>query len=96
LGQPGHVRVTQGRTLSVEDNGPGIPPEEREHVFERFHRGIDSRAEGSGLGLAIVKEIAEIHGGSVTAMQGKIGQGALFSVNFPVPVLGVSTEMPPA
>lgn len=91
-----NVRVTQGCTLSVEDNGPGIPPEEREHVFERFHRGIDSRAEGSGLGLAIVKEIAEIHGGSVNATQGKVGQGALFSVNFPVAVLGASTETPPA
>ncbi|AJP47780.1 hypothetical protein PG1C_03470 [Rugosibacter aromaticivorans] len=77
------VSVTQDRTLSVEDNGPGIPAEAREHVFERFHRGIDGRAEGSGLGLAIVKEIAEIHGGSVSATEGRDGRGVLFSVSFP-------------
>ncbi|MES2238182.1 MAG: ATP-binding protein [Pseudomonadota bacterium] len=78
------VSVASDGTLSVEDNGPGISPEEREHVFERFHRGADIRAEGSGLGLAIVKEIAEIHGGNVNATEGKDGRGMLFSVNFPV------------
>ncbi len=78
------VSVASDGTLSVEDNGPGISPEEREHVFERFHRGADIRAEGSGLGLAIVKEIAEIHGGSVSATEGRDGRGVLFSVNFPV------------
>jgi two-component system sensor histidine kinase TctE len=71
-------------TLSVEDNGPGIPAEEREHIFERFHRGIDSRAEGSGLGLAIVKEIAEIHRGSAIATEGKDGHGVLIRVSFPM------------
>lgn len=70
-------------TLSVEDNGPGIPAEEREHIFERFHRGIDSRAEGSGLGLAIVKEIAEMHGGIVNVTEGRDGHGVRFSVSFP-------------
>lgn len=90
-----NVCVTQGCTLSVEDNGPGIPPEEWEHVFERFHRGIDSRAEGSGLGLAIVKEIAEIHGGSVNATQGSSGQGAIFSVTFPASRPAIQTSLSP-
>lgn len=50
--------------LRVEDSGPGIPPEERERVFDRFYRsaGAQGRASGSGLGLAIVKTIAERHG----------------------------------
>lgn len=78
------VSVASDGTLSVEDNGPGISPEERKHIFERFHRGADTRAEGSGLGLAIVKEIAEIHGGNVKATEGKDGHGMLFSVIFPI------------
>lgn len=50
--------------LRVEDSGPGIPPEERERVFDRFYRsvGAQGQASGSGLGLAIVKTIAERHG----------------------------------
>lgn len=58
---------TQAR-LRVEDSGPGIPPEERERVFDRFYRGSEApgRAPGSGLGLAIVKSIAERHGARLT------------------------------
>ena len=48
--------------VSVEDSGPGIPPEERERVFDRFYRVAGSEAAGSGLGLAIIKAIAERHG----------------------------------
>jgi two-component system sensor histidine kinase TctE len=51
--------------LAVEDNGPGIPETEREHVFERFHRLQDNTGSGSGLGLAIVREIALLHGAEV-------------------------------
>lgn len=54
----------------VEDDGPGIDPDQREHVFERFHRTDSARdraSGGTGLGLAIVRAIAEAHGGSVTA-----------------------------
>lgn len=47
--------------LEVEDTGPGIPPSERAHVFERFYRILGSNVEGSGLGLAIVREIAQQH-----------------------------------
>jgi two-component system sensor histidine kinase TctE len=47
--------------LEVEDTGPGIPPAERAHIFERFYRILGSNVEGSGLGLAIVREIAQQH-----------------------------------
>jgi two-component system sensor histidine kinase TctE len=47
--------------LDVEDTGPGIAPEEREHVFERFYRVLGTQNDGSGLGLAIVREIASQH-----------------------------------
>lgn len=49
-------------TLSVRDNGPGVPPDEITHLAERFYRGRDTVAQGSGLGLAIVQRIAELHG----------------------------------
>lgn len=49
-------------TVTVEDSGPGIPPDERERVFDRFYRVAGSQAAGSGLGLAIIKAIAERHG----------------------------------
>ena len=52
--------------LRVEDNGPGIPAEEREKVFERFYRRLTSGVEGTGLGLAVVKEIVASHEGTVT------------------------------
>ena len=53
-------------TLDVIDRGPGIPPEEREHIFERFHRGRDAGPEsGFGLGLAIGRELATRMGGEL-------------------------------
>jgi two-component system OmpR family sensor kinase len=51
--------------LSVEDNGPGIPEEQREAVFGRFYRVDGGMASGSGLGLAIAREIAKLMGGAV-------------------------------
>jgi two-component system sensor histidine kinase TctE len=77
------VRVGSNRTLCVEDNGPGIPEEDRDKVFERFHRLLGNEAEGNGLGLAIVREIAEMHGGTVQVTEGTNGRGALFRVCFP-------------
>jgi signal transduction histidine kinase len=64
------VRVTAGRRdgqalLAVEDEGLGIPVEQREHVFERFYRVDGGVAAGSGLGLAIAKELAELMGGTI-------------------------------
>lgn len=52
--------------VQVEDSGPGIPPDERERVFDRFYRVPGSEAAGSGLGLAIIKAIAERHGATLT------------------------------
>jgi signal transduction histidine kinase len=51
-------RTRGGMALSVEDDGPGVPPEQLDHVFERFYRGDGTRASGSGLGLAIAHELA--------------------------------------
>jgi two-component system sensor histidine kinase TctE len=84
----GHVTVRvaaeSGRVvLSVEDNGPGIPPDEREHVFERFHRVLGTGAEGCGLGLAIVREIAQGHNADVRLTAGATGAGTLVSIAFP-------------
>jgi two-component system, OmpR family, sensor histidine kinase MprB len=64
-GTPIRVEITGGR-LAVHDQGPGIAEDEREAVFERFHRVESNRSlPGSGLGLAIVRQVAEAHGGSV-------------------------------
>jgi two-component system sensor histidine kinase MprB len=63
--------------LRVRDHGPGISPEDRAHVFDRFYRSTAARSlPGSGLGLAIVREVAEAHGGSVSAEEAP-GGGAL-------------------
>ena len=68
--------------LSVEDNGPGIPKDERENVFERFHRVMGTGQEGSGLGLAIVKEIAEIHQASIDIVDDPKQKGLNIQINF--------------
>jgi two-component system sensor histidine kinase MprB len=63
--------------VRVRDHGPGIAAEDREHVFDRFYRAASARAlPGSGLGLAIVRDVAEAHGGSVSAEDAP-GGGAL-------------------
>jgi signal transduction histidine kinase len=61
------VRATGdgGWHVRVDDDGPGIPPAQRERVFERFQRGEGRDAEGSGLGLAIVQAVASRHGATV-------------------------------
>jgi signal transduction histidine kinase len=72
--------------LTVEDDGPGLPTDALERVFDRFYR-VDSgrsRAQGgSGLGLAIVKHVAEEHGGRAWAENRADGAGARFSVQLP-------------
>jgi signal transduction histidine kinase len=72
--------------LSVEDDGPGVPPDALERIFDRFFR-LDrgrSRAQGgSGLGLAIVRHVAEEHGGKAWAENRRDGSGARFLVSLP-------------
>ncbi len=75
-----------GVLIAVEDGGPGIPPSEREDVFEPFVRtpaGIRSGAGGSGLGLSIVRDLAHLHGGSVHAESGESGEGLRISITLP-------------
>ncbi|MEZ2329521.1 sensor histidine kinase [Mesorhizobium sp. RCC_202] len=69
--------------LTVCDDGPGIPPEEREHVFERFYRLPGAAEDGSGLGLAIVREVVENAGGSVTLADGA-ARGLMVEVRLPL------------
>lgn len=70
--------------VMVEDNGPGIPEDERELVLERFHRGRNTQqSPGSGLGLSIVREIAQTHGASVSVGPGRDGTGTRIAVRFP-------------
>jgi two-component system OmpR family sensor kinase len=69
--------------LSVRDNGPGIAPDERERVFDRFYRGQIS-VPGSGLGLAIVKRVADRHGATIELGEGIEGKGVSVSVRFPL------------
>jgi signal transduction histidine kinase len=71
--------------LVVDDDGPGIPPDQRERVFDRFVRLDDARAAGSGgtgLGLAIARDIVRLHGGSITVDESPFG-GARFVVHLP-------------
>jgi len=76
-------RVNGQVVLSVEDDGPGIPAELHDKVFERFFRGAGDRSGSSGLGLAIVRAVAESHHGTVTLEDPLDGRGARFVVRFP-------------
>ena len=71
--------------VHVEDTGPGVPPEQRPHLFERFFRGDPSRSAegGTGLGLAITKGIGEAHGGSVTFAP-NAPTGSRFTLSLPL------------
>jgi two-component system sensor histidine kinase TctE len=85
----GHVTVRLDNSkpdlvsLTVEDDGPGIPEEEREHIFERFYRVLGTQVPGTGLGLAIVREIARAHSASIEVLPGADNSGTRFVVNFP-------------
>jgi signal transduction histidine kinase len=73
-------------SLSVRDTGPGIPAEALPHLFERFYRADKARSRvdgGSGLGLTIARQLAEAHGGTLTAANHPEG-GAVFTLNLPV------------
>ncbi len=72
--------------ISVSDTGPGIPPEDLPHIFERFWRKEPSRSRstgGSGLGLSIARKLVEAHGGTIE-VQSTVGKGTTFTVRIPV------------
>ena len=71
--------------LHLTDNGIGIPEDQRDLVFERFHRAHphDGRYTGTGLGLAICRTIVERHGGRITALPGPDGVGTTFQFDLP-------------
>jgi two-component system phosphate regulon sensor histidine kinase PhoR len=84
------IRIDAARTdgriaIGISDEGPGIPEEDLDRVFERFYRVDKSRARdpgGTGLGLAIVKHLVELHNGQVR-VQNRRGGGALFTITLP-------------
>jgi signal transduction histidine kinase len=76
-------RVNGEVILAVEDDGPGIPADLHEKVFERFFRGEGDRSGSSGLGLSIVKAVADSHNGRVALEPPLDGRGARFVVRFP-------------
>ena len=67
--------------VTVEDNGVGIPPDDVERVFDRFHRAREDRP-GSGLGLAITRDLVRLHGGDVVVKSAP-GKGSKFAVVLP-------------
>jgi two-component system, OmpR family, sensor histidine kinase MprB len=92
--EPIEVALSGGE-LTVRDRGPGIAASEMPHVFDRFYRGPIARSlPGSGLGLAIVRQVAEAHGGSVTAETAP-GGGTLMRLRLPVlHAEGIAEEAP--
>jgi two-component system OmpR family sensor kinase len=86
--EPGFVDI------SVEDEGPGIPKEDQERVFERFWRADPGRVRsrgGTGLGLAIVASLVQAHGGSV-AVESEVGRGTKFTVRLPTTPIALDAD----
>jgi signal transduction histidine kinase len=77
------VAVDGSAVLTVEDDGPGVPPELEQRVFERFVRGARDGGRGSGLGLAIVRAVVEAHGGTVSLERPEAGTGTRFVIRLP-------------
>ncbi len=91
----GEIAIVRWRSsvqVRVADQGPGIPPEERERVFEAFHRG--DRPGGSGLGLSIAQAVVSIHGGRIW-IEGAPGGGTAVVIELPVVPVDVAAAYPP-
>lgn len=78
------MREADTACLAVEDDGPGIPADERDKVFARFYRRRGHEEPGSGLGLAISREMAARYGGSVTLGDGREGRGLRAELRLPI------------
>jgi signal transduction histidine kinase len=70
--------------LTIRDNGPGIPGDSLEKIFDRFYRVPGTKAAGAGLGLALAKEVVDWHGGCMT-IDSTVGLGSRFTVDLPAP-----------
>ncbi|WP_449233165.1 ATP-binding protein [Azospirillum doebereinerae] len=82
--------------LSVADRGPGVPESESLRIFEKYYRGMDSRATpGTGIGLNLVKTIAELHGGTV-GYSPRDGGGSVFTLTIPLDRDGERAASPDA
>lgn len=80
----GVSRTAAGLLLEVTDSGPGIAEADKEHVFDRFYRGLGSGQTGSGLGLSIVQRVVDLHQGKIEFQSGSgNGQGVRVRVTFP-------------
>ncbi len=96
------IRVTASRTgaeveVAVTDDGPGIPSDQLEHIFERFTRGdagMTQRVGGTGLGLAISKSLVELHGGTIAA-ESTVGEGSTFRFRLPTAAAGDGAAVKP-
>jgi len=73
-------------TLSIEDEGPGLPPDDLPHIFDKFYRAkaADRRVAGTGLGLAVARGFVEAFGGTLDAANRKDRSGAVLTMTLPI------------
>jgi len=93
------ARVNSHVEVTVSDTGAGISAEFLPHVFERFRQADATMARehgGLGLGLAIAKQLAELHGGTITASSGGLGKGATFTLRLPLMIVHAEEDAPAA
>ena len=76
--------VQQWAFVEVDDDGPGVPEEERSQITQRFYRAQGVIEEGTGLGLAIADEITQLHQGVLSFSDGSFGKGLLVRLEIPV------------
>ncbi len=82
----------------MSDDGPGIPSDQLEHIFERFTRGdagMTQRVGGTGLGLAISKSLVDLHGGTIAA-ESTVGGGSTFRFRLPFASIAEELDAEPA